>query len=81
MTNHFHLILEAPEPNLSRGMKWLLGTYVGWFNKRHRRTGHLFGDRFHSDLIEKESYLTEVVRYVVLNPVRAGMVGRPEDYR
>jgi putative transposase len=81
MTNHFHLVLQTPEPNLSRGMKWLLGSYVVWFNKRHGRTGHLFGDRFHSDLIEKESYLTEAVRYVVLNPVRAGMVERPEDYR
>jgi len=80
MTNHFHLVLQTPEPNLSRGMKWLLGSYVAWFNKRHGRTGHLFGDRFHSDLIEEDSYLTRAVRYIVLNPVRAKMVERPEDY-
>jgi putative transposase len=81
MTNHFHLVIHTPEPTLSDGMKWLLGSYVSWFNKRHHRTGHLFGDRFHSYLIQAESYLTEVVRYVVLNPVRAHMVERPEDYR
>lgn len=80
MTNHFHLVLETPHTNLSRGMKWLLGSYVCWFNRRHGRTGHLFGDRFHSDLIEKDSYLTEAVRYIVLNPVCAKMVACPEDY-
>ncbi len=80
MTNHFHLVIETPEPTLSDGMKWLLGSYVTRFNKRHKRTGHLFGDRFHSDLVEKESYLTELARYIALNPVRAGMVERPEEY-
>jgi len=81
MTNHLHLVVQTPIPNLSDGMKWLLGSYVPWFNKRHGRTGHLFGDRFHSNPVEKELYLTELVRYVVLNPVRAKMVERPEDYR
>lgn len=81
MTNHVHLVIQTPIANLSDGMKWLLGSYVTWFNARHGRTGHLFGDRFHSDLVEKQSYLTELVRYVVLNPVRAKMVERPEDFR
>jgi putative transposase len=81
MTNHFHLVVETPEPNLSRGMQWLNGTYAAWFNKRHRRSGHLFQGRFHSVLVEKQSYFAEVIRYVVLNPVRANMVQRPEDYR
>ncbi|MFZ2491544.1 MAG: transposase [Thermoanaerobaculia bacterium] len=81
MTNHFHLVIQTPQPNLSRGMHWLNGTYAGWFNKRHKRWGHLFGGRFKSFLIEKEAYFTLVLRYVVLNPVRAGMVARPEDYR
>src|SRR6266567_1165722 len=81
MTNHFHLVIQTPEPNLSRGMHWLNGAYAGRFNRRHKRWGHLFGGRFKSFLIEKEAYLTEVLRYVVLNPVRAGMVERPEDYR
>ncbi|MFZ2492118.1 MAG: transposase [Thermoanaerobaculia bacterium] len=81
MSNHFHLVIQTPQPNLSRGMHWLNGAYAGRFNKRHKRWGHLFGGRFKSFLIEKEAYFTEVLRYVVLNPVRAGMVARPEDYR
>jgi putative transposase len=81
MTNHFHLVIQTPNPNLSRGMQWLNGTYAAWFNQRHGRCGHLFQGRFHSVLIEKESYFAKVLRYVVLNPVRAKMVDRPEDYR
>jgi len=80
MTNHFHLVIQTPEPNLSRGMHWLNGSYAGWFNRRHQRWGHLFGSRFKALLIEREAYFTEVLRYVVLNPVRAAMVERPEDY-
>jgi REP element-mobilizing transposase RayT len=81
MTNHFHLVIQTPEPNLSRGMHWLNGTYAGWFNHQHDRWGHLFGGRFKAFLIEKDTYFTEVLRYVVLNPVRAKMVERPEHYR
>jgi REP element-mobilizing transposase RayT len=81
LDNHFHLVFETPDPTLSRGMQWLQGKYAQWFNKRHRRTGHLFQGRFKAFLVEKETYLLEVLRYVVLNPVRAGMVQRPEDYR
>jgi putative transposase len=81
MTNHVHLVVETPSPTLSAGMQWLLGAYSQWFNHKHKRSGHLFGGRFHSFLIDKEAYLTEVVRYVVLNPVRAAMVERPELYR
>jgi putative transposase len=81
MTNHFHLVIETPEPNLSRGMHWLNTSYVGWFNHRHKRAGHLFQGRFHSVLIEKSAYFAQVLRYVVLNPVRANMTARPEDYR
>jgi len=62
-------------------MHWLNSTYVGWFNRRHKRCGHLFQGRFHAVLVEKETYLRELLRYVVLNPVRAKMVARPEDYR
>jgi putative transposase len=80
MTNHYHFVVQTPETNLSRGMQWLNGTYAGWFNRRYKRSGHLFQGRFHSFLIEKESYLREVLRYVVLNPVKAKMVARPEDY-
>jgi REP element-mobilizing transposase RayT len=80
MTNHFHLVIQTSEPNLSRGMQWLNGTYAGWFNHRHQRAGHLFQGRFHAFLVEKEAYFAELLRYVVLNPVRAKMVGRPEEY-
>lgn len=81
MTNHFHLVVQTPKPNLSRGMQWLNGAYAGWFNKRHKRFGHLFGARFTAKLVEKEAHFTNVLPYVVLNPVAAGMVERPEDYR
>ena len=81
MTNHFHLVIQTPEPNLSRGMQWLNGTYAARFNQRHQRAGHLFQGRFHAFLVEKEAYFAELLRYVVLNPVRAKMVERPEDYR
>jgi putative transposase len=81
MTNHYHLVIQTPEPNLSRGMQWLNGVYAGWFNHVHDRCGHLFQGRFHATLIERETYMAEVLRYVVLNPVRAGMVERPEEYR
>ncbi|HYI10356.1 MAG TPA: transposase [Thermoanaerobaculia bacterium] len=80
MTNHFHLVIQTPQPNLSRGMHWLNGKYAARFNRVHRRSGHLFQGRFHSVLIEKESYFAAVLRYVVLNPVRAKMVRRPENY-
>lgn len=81
MTNHFHLVIHTPEPNLSRGMHWLNGKYASWFNRQYNRSGHLFGGRYKAFVIEDEAYFKEVVRYVVLNPVRAGIVKRPEDYR
>jgi REP element-mobilizing transposase RayT len=81
MSNHFHLVVQTLEPNLSKGMHWLNSTYAGWFNRAHGRRGHLFEGRFKALLIDKETYFAEVLRYVVLNPVRASMVKRPEDYK
>jgi putative transposase len=81
MTNHFHLVLQTPHPNLSKGMQWLNGKYAAWFNRRHNRCGHLFQGRFKAFLVEKETYFTEVQRYVVLNPVRAKLVEHPADYQ
>jgi putative transposase len=82
MDNHFHIVVQTPEPNLSRGMHWLNGSYAGWFNHEHARWGHLFGGRFKAFIVEKDAYFAEVLRYVVLNPVRAkDMVDRPEQYR
>jgi putative transposase len=81
MTNHYHLVVQTPEPNLSRGMHWLNSVYAGWFNRVHKRSGHLFQGRFKAFLIDQETYFAEVLRYVVLNPVRAKMVEGPENYR
>ncbi|MCA1734260.1 MAG: transposase, partial [Acidobacteria bacterium] len=81
MSNHYHLLIETPEKTLSRGMQWLNGEYARGFNKRHKRVGHLFHGRFKGQLVEKDSYLLELIRYVALNPVRAGIVARPEEYR
>lgn len=81
MSNHFHLVIQTLEPNLSRGMHWLNSAYAGWFNRAYGRSGHLFQGRFKAFLIDKEAYFAEVLRYVVLNPVRAKMVERPEAYK
>ena len=81
MTNHFHLVIQTVDPNLSRGMHWLNSSYAGWFNRTYKRSGHLFQGRFKALLIEKETHFAEVLRYVVLNPVRAHMVERPENYK
>ena len=80
MTNHFHQVLETPQPNLALGMKWLLGTYTQRFNRRHRRWGHLFGGRYKAQLIDGRSpgYLRRACDYVHLNPVRAGIVTSEE---
>jgi REP element-mobilizing transposase RayT len=74
MSNHYHLLVETIEPTLSRGMKKIGGDYATWFNKRHRRVGHLFQGRFRAHLIDSDEYLLTVARYVVLNPVRAYIV-------
>lgn len=80
MSNHYHLLIETPEPNLSRGMRHLNGVYTQAFHRAHRRMGHIFQGRFKAILIEKESHLLEVARYIVLNPVRAGMAKHPGDW-
>ncbi len=80
MDNHFHLLIETPIPNLSKGMRQLNGVYTQRFNRRHKRVGHLFQGRFKSILVEQDSYLLELCRYIVLNPVRANMVASAEAY-
>src|SRR5690625_673373 len=80
MGNHYHLVVETPDGNLSRGMRQLNGVYTQATNRRHRRSGHLFQGRFKAILVDKESYVLELTRYVVLNPVRAAMVKSPGDY-
>jgi putative transposase len=81
MTNHYHLLIETPDGNLALGMRQLNGVYTQLFNKRHGRSGHLFQGRYKAIVIQKDSHLLEVCRYVVLNPVRAKMVERPEDWK
>lgn len=80
MTNHYHLLVETADGNLSAGMRQLNGLYTQRFNQRHGMVGHLFQGRYKAILIQKEAHLLELSRYVVLNPVRARMVSRPEDW-
>ena len=74
MTNHYHLLVETPDANLSLGMRQLNGVYTQLFNRSHKRVGHLIQGRYKAILVQKDSHLLEVSRYIVLNPVRAGMV-------
>lgn len=80
MGNHFHLVFETPEANLSRGMRHLNGVYTQGFNYHHQRTGHVFQGRFHSVLVDGDEYLLQLGRYVVLNPVRARLVRSASDW-
>jgi putative transposase len=81
MDNHYHLLLEVPLGNLPLGMRHLNGVYAQRFNRRYERSGHLFQARYRSILVEKNTYLLSVCRYIDLNPVRAGIVQKPEDYQ
>ena len=81
MNNHYHLVIETPDGNLSKGMKQINGVYTQTYNKRHNRVGHIFQGRYKAILIQKESHLLEVSRYVVLNPVRATAVKHPEEWK
>ena len=80
MDNHYHLLIETQQPTLSKGMKYLNGKYTQDFNKRYARSGHVFQGRFKSILVDSNSYLLEVARYIVLNPVRARMLHSPEEW-
>jgi len=79
MSNHFHLLLERTDESVSRSMQRLLGGYAMRFNKTRNRQGHLFQSRFRSILVDKDSYFMELVRYIHLNPLRAGIVSSVED--
>jgi len=80
MTTHFHLLLEVPDESLPVGMQRLNGFYARNFNLRHRRKGHLFGERYYSVRAESDEHMLELLRYIARNPVRAGMCTRPEDW-
>jgi REP element-mobilizing transposase RayT len=80
MGNHYHLLLETPDANLSSAMRQLNGVYSQAFNRRHERPGHVLEGRFHAQVVDKDAYLREVCRYIVLNPVRAGLVAHPREW-
>lgn len=80
MTNHYHLVVETPDGNLSKGMRQLNGVYTQRFNRRHGVVGHLFQGRYKAILVQKDTYLLALSGYVVLNPVRAGMVKDPKEW-
>jgi putative transposase len=80
MGNHYHLLLETPVANLSCAMRQLNGVYSQAFNHRHRRSGHVFEGRFQAQVVDKDAYLRAVCRYIVLNPVRAGLVAHPRQW-
>ena len=81
MTNHFHLLVTTKDPNVSAGMQYLNGRYCAWFNWRHGFEGHVVERRFYSVLMETDEQLLAVARYIVLNPVRAGMCRSAADWR
>jgi len=81
MSNHFHLLIETPDANLSTAMRDLNGNYTQWFHARHGGVGHLFQGRYKAFIIEKEAYLLAVARYIVFNAVRAGLVDHPRKWK
>ena len=80
MSNHLHLLLRTPRPNLAKGMQAFLSAYALYSARRRHRPGHLFQGRYKAEMIEVETYYWTVSRYIHLNPVRAGLVARPEEW-
>jgi REP-associated tyrosine transposase len=80
MTTHYHLVARTPEPNLARGVQRVNGRYAQEFNQRWKRFGHLFAERYSAGLIESEEHLAEACRYVLENPVKAGVCKSPWDW-
>jgi putative transposase len=80
MPNHSHLVFRTRLPNLSAAMRQLNGCYAGWWNRRHHHVGHVYQARFKAHIVEAATYLLRLVRYVLMNPVRAGLVRHPGDW-
>jgi putative transposase len=80
LSTHYHLLFLTPQADLAAGMQYLNGRYAQWANWRRSERGHVFEGRFRSRLVESESHALEAQRYIVLNPVRAGLVRRPEEW-
>ncbi|MFW2372655.1 MAG: transposase [Gammaproteobacteria bacterium] len=81
MDNHYHMVIETAEDNLSKGMRQLNGVYTQYYNRRHNRVGHVFQGRFKGILVDRDEYLLELSRYVVLNPLRARMTKNIESWK
>ena len=81
MRNHYHLLVRTPEPTLGVGMRRLNGRYAQDFNRRYGRVGHVWQERYHSVLLREDAHLAQAIGYIALNPVRAGICQRPEDWR
>ena len=81
MSNHYHLLIETPEPNLSKSIQWLNVSYAINFNRKYKRSGHLFQGRFRAILIDADAYLKQLSRYIHLNPVKANLVSAAGQYR
>jgi len=81
MSNHYHIEVETPEGELSRAIQWINQNYAAYVNRTYDRVGHLFQGRFKSVLVEEGRHLQELTRYIHLNPVRAGIVEQPADYK
>ncbi len=80
LSNHYHLLLETPELNLSRSIQWICISYIQYFNTKRKRKGHLFQARFKSVLIDADEYLTHLSRYIHLNPLRTKIVESLDEY-
>jgi putative transposase len=81
MTTHYHVLVGATREKLSAGLHRLNGVYAQRFNRRHGRKGHLFGDRFWASVVEGDHHFPAACRYILLNPVRAGLCDLPEEWR
>ncbi|AOT69940.1 REP-associated tyrosine transposase [Geosporobacter ferrireducens] len=81
MDNHLHLLMNEGEEDIAKIMKRITVSYVYYFNKKYKRVGHLFQDRFRSETVEEDRYILSLTRYIHQNPVKAGLVKRPEDYK
>lgn len=80
MNNHYHLLIETPNGNLAKGMRQLNGVYTQRFNRVHNRVGHVFQGRYKAILVQKDAYLLELSRYIVLNPIRARIIRTARDW-
>ena len=81
LPNHYHATLRPTEPNLSRALQVIHGTYAQWWNRKHGRVGHAFQGRFKDQIVDTDEYLLVLCRYIALNPVRAGLTRAPDEWR